>query len=164
MGRSPKYNKPEKMQHAIDLYFKSCRARQVSDDKYMAFYEQLNDDDKAIVDRVDDVYPSVTGMAILLGFTSRNALLNYEENDKFIGTIKAAKVRIENAIEQRLFYNNPTGSIFNLKNNYGWVDKIESDVTTKGESINKDATNILLSKVPTELLEQAIEEAQDSDK
>jgi hypothetical protein len=85
--------------------------------------------------------------------------LNYAEKDEFIGTIKAAKLRIENAIEQRLFFQNATGSIFNLKNNYGWVDKTEQDVTSKGEQI-RDATTHILGLLPTEALEKALEDAK----
>ena len=34
------------------------------------------------------------------------------------------------ALEANLYNNAITGTIFNLKNNFGWVDKTESDVTT----------------------------------
>lgn len=37
--------------------------------------------------------------------------------------------------------------------------KVEQDVTSKGQQI-KDATTVLLSKVPQELLEQALEEVE----
>jgi hypothetical protein len=156
IGRPPKYQTAEQMQHAIDLYFLACKAHQKGEHD---LFDGLSDEDMKIINSVDDMYPSVTGMAILLGFTSRNALLNYEEKDEFIGTIKAAKLRIENAIEQRLFFQNATGSIFNLKNNYGWVDKTEQDVTSKGEQI-RDATTHILGLLPTEALEKALEDAK----
>ena len=79
---------------------------------------------------------TITGLALALG-TTRRTLLDYEEiNDEFSHTIKAAKTRIENFNEQMLFGSSPTGIIFNLKNNYGWKDKTETDITTNGDSLN----------------------------
>ena len=38
--------------------------------------------------------------------------------------------------EESLFIGkNPTGAIFNLKNNYEWKDKNETDLTTDGKKI-----------------------------
>jgi len=34
-------------------------------------------------------------------------------------------------LEQKLYGNAVTGVIFNLKNNFGWQDKTEQEVTTK---------------------------------
>lgn len=94
---------------------------------------------------------TITGLALALD-TTRETLLDYEDGDrdiepdntsddgeelpKFSDTIKKAKLKIHNYAENRLFENNPTGTIFNLKNNYGWKDKTETDVTTNGKSIN----------------------------
>ena len=40
-------------------------------------------------------------------------------------------VKVEEALEQRLYGNAVTGIIFNLKNNFGWQDKTEKEVTSK---------------------------------
>lgn len=113
MPRPRKYNKVEDMQVAIDKYFKEC------------------DENK--------VPYTITGLAIALGFDSRQSLLNYcnyedDEDNSFLDTIKRAKTTCEFDIERGLLSGkyNPTGAIFNLKNNYGWVDKqeIAADVNT----------------------------------
>ena len=96
MGMTPKYENPEAMQKAIDAYFEDRDAR-------------------------DKPY-TVTGMALALDFTSRNALLNYEGKEEFIGTIKRAKMRIENQWEEALRGPHVTGPIFQLKANYRWQD------------------------------------------
>ena len=52
----------------------------------------------------------------------RKTLLNYSNDDAFLHTIKRARERVHQALEQRLYGNNVTGIIFNLKNNFGWKD------------------------------------------
>ena len=66
-------------------------------------------------------------------------MTNYEERDKFFPTIKRAKTKIEADIEKGALLGlyNPTFSIFNMKNNFGWQDKQEVDA-----SLNKNITII----------------------
>ena len=55
---------------------------------------------------------------------SRQDLINYSKDKEFFDTIKKAKLKIENYLEEHLVTDNSvTGIIFNLKNNYGWKDK-----------------------------------------
>lgn len=152
-GRPLKYSTPEAMQHAIDLYFLACKIHQEGEKDYLL---ELSDEDKAFIKRVDDVYPSITGLAIVLGFTSRNALLEYEKRDEFFGTIKAAKLKVENNIEQRLFFQHSTGSIFNLKNNFGWKDQKEVDNKSSDGSMTPKA----ISDSDREILSQFIKEKE----
>lgn len=74
---------------------------------------------------------TVTGLALHLGFTSRQAILNYEDDPKFIDAIKTAKLRVENQYEEALFSKNPAGAIFALKN-FGWSDKQETETKLSG--------------------------------
>lgn len=64
---------------------------------------------------------------------------SFEENDEISDTIKKIKGILESrvnvgALKSKL---NATIAIFNLKNNYGWKDKTEMDLTTNGKDINK---------------------------
>jgi hypothetical protein len=79
---------------------------------------------------------TITGLALWLD-TSRETLINYEERPEFFDTIKRAKVKCENWVEEGALMNriNATSAIFNLKNNYGWKDKTETDVTTNGKDL-----------------------------
>lgn len=58
----------------------------------------------------------------------------FEDNEEFSDTIK----KINDELESRLFklglskLGNPAMAIFGLKNNHGWKDKSEMDVTTQG--------------------------------
>jgi len=96
-GRPPFYKTPKQMQEAIDAYF----------------------------DNLGDRPPTVTGLVLALGFDHRSSLDYYlAEKPEFSGTIKAAKSRIEEFLEQTLYRQaSVTGIIFNLKNNFGWKDE-----------------------------------------
>lgn len=99
-----KFETPEELQAAIDKYFSDCEASKE--------------------------HMTVTGLALSLDMT-RKGLIDYENKDdpEFGNTIKRAKAKVENYIEKRLFEANATGSIFNLKNNFGWKDKTEQENT-----------------------------------
>lgn len=79
---------------------------------------------------------TITGLALWLD-TSRETLINYEERPEFFDAIKRAKSKCENWIEENALTNkvNPTTAIFNLKNNYGWKDKTEQDITSQGQQL-----------------------------
>ena len=106
-GRPPKYESPEEMQKAIDLYFES------------------NPD-----------FPTINGLAVSLDFESRQSMYDYAKKGEFSYTIKRALTKIEEKHEKNLYQAGASGSIFWLKNRE-WTDKSSVDHTTKGESINR---------------------------
>lgn len=107
VGRPLKFNSLEELQSQIDKYFDSNKKEDWT----------------------------ITGLAVALT-TSRKVLMEYEEKDEYSNTIKEAKQIIEAEYERRAWNGAPPAmSIFALKN-MGWRDKSESDITTKGESIN----------------------------
>lgn len=99
-GRPPAFKTPEEMQVKIDAYFDRCK------------------EDKEPV--------TVTGLALALGFTSRQALINYEEKPEFVDTVKRASLRVEQGYEKRLHGQNAAGAIFALKN-FDWSDKTQTE-------------------------------------
>jgi hypothetical protein len=125
MSRPLKFKNAKELQDKIDEYFESC-------------YEELwhqNEEGKwlPLLDRngnvmKDQVKPfTITGLALYLE-TSRQTLLNYEDKDEYFDTIRAAKTKIESFVEESLWKPKiATGVMFNLKNNFGWVDKSEVD-------------------------------------
>ena len=91
-----------------------------------------------ICDLKEEPY-TVTGLALMLDI-DRKTLNNYSKNEEYFPTIKKAKLKIENDLEKRLLTANgvTTGIIFNLKNNYGWKDKIDNiNVSTSYEDYMK---------------------------
>jgi len=100
-GQPMKYKTVGALKKAIEAYFVMC---------------------------IEDKIPlTITGLAIALDFTSRQALINYEKTkgyEKFFDTVKKAKLMVQNYAETFLFTGKTVaGAIFNLKCNYGWEDK-----------------------------------------
>lgn len=117
MVRPVKYETPEDMQTLIDEYFMVCENSKMSDSV---------------------IHPTVTGLALALDMTREGLLFYCDKSDAFADTIKKAKTRVEAYIEQKLYGGQVTGLIFNLKNNFRWVDKTESavDLTSKGQRLS----------------------------
>lgn len=67
-----------------------------------------------------------TGLALFLGFSSRQSIDEYLNYDGFSDVVKRAKLFVEWQYEVRLCGNNVTGPIFVLKN-MGWRDKPAED-------------------------------------
>jgi len=94
------------------------------------------DDPEAFSRAVDEYFSKEgvhtwTGLALHLGFASRDSLNDYKKIEGFSDPIKKALLRIEANYEEALFNRNPAGPIFALKN-FGWKDKQEVDQTIKG--------------------------------
>ncbi len=140
VGRPPKYNTPEEMQRIIDLYYLACRCHQADD---ATMLEDLPTEDLLIINDIVDVVPTISGLAYTLGM-STEAFRNYEQKDEFLATVKKAKQRVEMSLEQRLAGNAVTGSIFSLKNNFGWKDKTETDLNLIGIDVADRTTEELL--------------------
>lgn len=67
--------------------------------------------------------PTQSGLALHLGFASRQSLFDYKKKEEFSYTIKRAFMQIDEKHEQRLYENSNSGSIFYLKNR-GWTDQL----------------------------------------
>ena len=111
-GRPPLYSNPEEMQIKIDEYFKDCP------DKKQVFTKN---------GIFEMPCPTLTGLALYLGFCDRRSMYEYENKPEFTHTIKKARSRMEIVYEQLLQYGN-SGAIFALKN-LGWKDKQEIEQT-----------------------------------
>ena len=75
---------------------------------------------------------TMSGLAQALGMT-RQTLVNYENKELFFTLIKNAKQIVETQLEENGLSgrSNPTFTIFNLKNNYGWKDQQEIKTTNE---------------------------------
>ena len=85
---------------------------------------------------------TMSGLAYYLGI-DRKTLINYSKNEEYFHTIKKARDRVQMQLEENALSNkaNPTFTIFNLKNNFDWKDKIEHS-SSEVENINKNISNI----------------------
>lgn len=91
-------------------------------------YQTLEELEEAIVTYFEEnpKYPTITGLALHLGFDSRRSFYNYQERKQFSQVMKRAALRIESIHEANLYSGAPTGSIFWLKNR-DWKDKQEQE-------------------------------------
>ena len=92
-GRPLKFKTAKEMQEAIDSYFAQHPER-----------------------------PTISGLAIHLGFVDRQSMYDYKDRPAFSDTIKAAVSRIEAKHEENIYTTGAAGSIFWLKNR-GWTDQ-----------------------------------------
>jgi len=107
VGRPRMYETPEQMQAAIDAYFGQVKLEMRP--------------------------PSVCGLALHLGFSTRTGLQNYEGySPEYHFTIKRAKTRIEQYHEEQLGDNNVAGQIFWLKANAKWRDVQSHELSGAG--------------------------------
>lgn len=130
VGRPPKYKSKEEIEEKIEQYFKDCEGHALTDNEGNPVYNKWGY--PVIVDRKP---PTVTGLALALGFTNRLSLLNYQGKKEFVNTITRAKSRVEQYAEERLFDKDGTsGAQFSLRNNFkGWdADKKEEETDTGG--------------------------------
>lgn len=92
-------------------------------------FKSLDELDKKIAEYFEYIQgecenPTITGLALFLGFNSRQSFYNYEAKPEFLDSIKRARLKVESTYEQHLFTKTPAGAIFALKN-FGWSDKQE---------------------------------------
>lgn len=107
-GRKPKFTNAAEIEELIEKYFKDCRKSERP--------------------------PTMTGLAVALGFTNRQSLLNYQGKAQFFDTITRAKARVEQYAEERLFdRDGARGAQFSLRYNFGWKD--EDDKTAAAEPV-----------------------------
>ncbi|MGN1155543.1 MAG: terminase small subunit [Agathobacter sp.] len=133
-GRPPKYKNKEEMQEKIDKYFRECDGKILKNDDGSPFFDKNGN---------PVIYgakpPTITGLALALGFTSRQSLLDYEAKKEFLDTITRAKARVEQYAEERLFdKDGANGAKFSLANNFkGWKEKKDVSVEALEKEKNK---------------------------
>ena len=144
-GRPLKFESVEVLEQRIEAYFYDCDKEE--DTRRWSHDEIITDGDDRLCTNCWKMERSrgcllveghlklprpytVTGLAVWLN-TSRQTLLNYEDREPFFDTIQAAKQRIENYAEEKLYdSSHPTrGVIFSLSNNaQGWAERKSTDV------------------------------------
>lgn len=108
LGRPLKYETPEELEDAICAYFDDLRP---------------------------DQPPTISGLALYLGFEDRHSIYDYKERPDFSHIIKRAVLFMESYAEEQLLRGtSATGAIFWLKN-HKWTDKVVNDVNITGYSL-----------------------------
>lgn len=118
-GRPPKYKNAAELQQKIDEYFTNC-----PDTRTLAALDKNSGE--FVTYQLST--PTITGLALFLGFCDRCSFYEYERKSEFTHTIKKARLKIENEYEKQLYSDKCSGAIFALKN-LGWKDKTEQEIT-----------------------------------
>ncbi len=124
------------MQEAVDAYFTDCEGRPLKDESGEVV---LNKNGSPVI--VGAHPPTVTGLALWLGFKTRQSLLNYQHrSDRFNDILTVAKSKCEEYAERRLFdRDGVNGAKFSLANNFkGWSEKPENNSDSKEVRIIDD--------------------------
>ncbi len=122
VGRPRIYDSVEELDQAIEDYFMP--------ESEIDATSKMGPDKFKIGVREPIQKPTVTGLALALGFADKTTLYEYRDRPEFSYSIKRALTMIEQYHEEGLSDNNVAGRIFALKN-MGWKDKSETEITGK---------------------------------
>lgn len=130
-GSSKRWATPEELQKDIDAYFKEC-----DDNTVITFVKTTGDN----IETPLPIPYTIEGLCDVLQ-CDRVTLLNYEKQqgyEEYFSTIKRAKNKIQrNKLERGLTGIAPAAmTIFDLKNNHGYKDKSEQDLTSTDGSMS----------------------------
>lgn len=134
VGKPRAFKSVEELEEKINAYFKYCEEK-------------------------EKPY-TMSGLAYFLD-VDRKTIVNYSHEEEYFPTIKKARDRVQMQLEENALINkgNPTFTIFNLKNNFNWKDKIEN--TNEGvDKINDSIINIakLLNNPQKSRTEESIDD------
>jgi hypothetical protein len=133
------FNDAAQVERLIDKYFVRIQGKYHLEQKPI---KNSKDNAETIEQKVWDREPepaTLSGLALALGFNSRQEFNNYIQNGRFAPALKQGILRVEACYEAYL-HQNTTGAMFALKN-MGWNEKCEPSPT------NTEAGNILNVKV-----------------
>lgn len=138
IGRPRKYTDPETFARNAEAYF-----------------DQVAESGKM---------PTLAGLSLHMGFTDKQTFGDYAEyGEEYSLTVKRARLRIEDDRNQRLAKSDfSPGIIFDLKNNHGWKDKTETELSGPDGGPVQTAAKLDLSGLTTEQL-QALASVRISD-
>lgn len=125
-GAPRKWKSVKAMQEAIDAYFKDCEGTPFIDDNGFVVRDKYG-----VPIIINAKPPTITGLALALGFTGRQALIDYQARPEFADTVTRAKARCEEYAEARLYdRDGANGAKFSLSCNFGWREVSETKVST----------------------------------
>lgn len=92
----------------------------------------------------EEKQPTISGLALYLGFADRYSLYEYEKKEEFTYTIKRARAYMVAYYEKKVVGGQAAGPIFMLKN-FGYSDKQEIDLNAnvvEMPTIKKDGKEV----------------------
>ena len=77
---------------------------------------------------------TISGLALFLGFSSRQAFDDYEQAGEFAPILKQGRLRVEAVYEKKLHQQSSAGAIFALKS-MGWNERVEGNTAFKSITV-----------------------------
>lgn len=140
-GAPPIHTDPKHLEHLVKDYFEWIEG-EWHEEIVETIEEDIETGERKKVEKKIKVWdrnpepPTVTGLSLHVGFSSKSTLYEYSKKIEFSDSIKKGLTRIEKFHETKVTYGDKcTGNIFALKN-FGWKDNVGVDHTTNGESMN----------------------------
>lgn len=147
VGQPAYYSNKQELEDAINAYFESC---------FIPYLDKRGD--QVLNSNGEKVYVqnqpfTIIGLALALGFASRQSLLDYKDNPEYFDAITRAKQICESYANNRLFdKDGVNGAKFTLINNFlNYSDKKELDLN------DNTAIQAILDALPEETRKQVAE-------
>jgi len=139
VGRPPIHTDPKEVDRLIDDYFVWILGEYEEETVYETVYTKDGSEEKLDTGEIKKKCirkpepPTVTGLALHLGFCDKSTLYDYRDKPEFTHSIKRGLSMVEKYHEIQIAEGDKcTGNIFALKN-MGWSDKQEIKSEHSGE-------------------------------
>ncbi len=139
-GRPAKYPSPKAMLERIEEYFETeCKPKPLLDEAGHVLTT------KGGKELIEPHPPTLSGLALYLGFADRKSLYDYKKKEKFSYVIRRAIARIEEYAEQQLTIGQASGAIFWLKS-HGWQEQLDTEDKKEEERDNPSLLDLGITK------------------
>ena len=136
------FNRAEQLHHSIANYFKWIEGEHRTES--LPFKPTAKSPPEMREQKVWDREPqppTLSGLALHLGFDSLKAFETYEKNGRFATILQRARLQIEAEYEKMLHQQPATGAIFALKS-LGWLEKQNDDTPISDLTIKIEIVEI----------------------
>lgn len=106
------------------FYDDSDEGAELFEKNIVSYFEDITNDDETykLTGKLFRVNPTITGMMLHVGLSSKQTYYNYLKREKFVNAVERARLAIESSYEAMLYEKGSAGAIFALKN-FGWEDR-----------------------------------------
>lgn len=136
MARKPKYESVEQIERLIEAYFESCKGEILRDKDGRIVFNQKDGTPIWVGRRT----PTIPGLALALGFSSKQSLYDYKAKKEFLDSISRAQTRVEQYTAEKLFdRESQRGAQFVLEYGFRYRRDTESEKKDESQRIVMDA-------------------------
>lgn len=143
-GLAPHFENATQVQRLIDKYFEACRGTVMKDESGNPIIDRQG---KPVI--TDAEPPTVTGLALALGFTGRLSMQEYRGKREITDAITRGKSLVEKYTETRLFDREGlNGAKFILSSTFkGWGESSEQQPEDEDDPLTKSIEEAALNGI-----------------